>query len=412
MNNNHERAPLSSHLDYYKITMGNVIHEYHPDDEVTFTFKNRALEYPLAQYVDPAELQDRLDDIRERGFSAKEIAYYAGLQASDGTARFSEDYLNSLETLQLPKVEVVYDDEIQDLAIKSTDKWLNVTFWETVIMSEINEIYYTNLVEQNGMSMTDIYREGDARLDAKIATLRANPSIKFADFGTRRRFSATWHEHVIRRLKAEAPEQFIGTSNPWFAYKYDLAPIGTFAHEMPMVYAGISDQEGSNPLAGHNQMLQDWDNTYHGDLSSALTDTFGSEFFFGDMTKDQAEGWTGLRHDSGDPIEFGERAIRFYEDYGIDAHTKTIVFSDGLNIDKIVELNNYFEGRINVVFGWGTSLMNDLGIRANNMVMKATAVNDTPTVKLSDDKGKHTGPDYKVEEYQKLVTEAINYAVA
>lgn len=157
-------------------------------------------------------------------------------------------------------------------------------------------------------------------------------------------------------------------------------------------------------------MLRDWDDTYHGDLSVALTDTFGSEFFFNDFTPDQARTWNGLRHDSGDPIKFGERVIRYYEERGIDPLTKTIVFSDGLDIDTIIQLADRFNGRVKILFGWGTSLMNDLGLPANNIVMKATEVNGTPTVKLSDDEGKHTGPREKVEYYTQKVNEANSLA--
>jgi len=152
-------------------------------------------------------------------------------------------------------------------------------------------------------------------------------------------------------------------------------------------------------------MMDDWYERYGKDLSIALTDTFTSEFFFSDFTKEQAELWRGLRHDSGDPIDFGEQAIKFYESQGVDPKTKTIIFSDGLDIDMIITLADHFDGRINIMFGWGTSLMNDLGVRPNNFVMKPTSVNHTDTVKLSDNVGKHTGPEEQVQRYIRL-TEA------
>ena len=426
--------PLSSGLDYYKLTMGQVIYEQHPNTEVTFTLKNRSSEQPLSEYISPEALQQRLDRIREQGFTSEEIAYYAGLTAQNGNARFTPDYLDYLEQLQLPEVNISINPATNDLDIDSGGKWIDVTFWETVVMSEVNELYYEQLMESHDLGINDLYAEGDRRLNDKIEKLKEYPGIKFADFGTRRRFSTNWHEHVVQRLAQDLPEQFTGTSNPWFAYKYNLAPIGTFAHEMPMVYAGIADAFGKNPLKGHNEMLRDWEDTYHGDLSIALTDTFGSEFFFNDFTSKQAETWNGLRHDSGDPIEFGERAIEFYKKSGVDPTTKTIVFSDGLDVDTIIKLYQHFNGKINVTFGWGTSLMNDLGLPANNMVMKATEVSvptrvDMPDgrdqfgmireadptkgnclayvtrklVKLSDNTGKHTGPECKVKEYQDWV---------
>jgi nicotinate phosphoribosyltransferase len=174
-----------------------------------------------------------------------------------------------------------------------------------------------------------------------------------------------------------------------------------------MVYAAMADANHINPLNGHNQVLQDWDATYKGDLSTALTDTFTSEFFFSDFTPEQAARWKALRHDTGDTLEFGDRAISFYEKLGINPLEKTIVFSDGLTLNTIIELADYFKNRINVTFGWGTTLTNDLGVTTNNFVMKAVRVNNTPTVKLSDVSGKHTGPIEKITQYSEAVTRAI-----
>lgn len=403
--------PVSASLDYYKLTMGDVIYERHPDAEVTFTLKNRNSAQPLSEYVIPDALQARIETIRNNGFSDEEIAYLAGLQAQNSEARFTPAYLDHLATLEMPAVDISIDPTTGDLAVDTTGPWTDVSLWETVVMSEVNELYFQNLMESHDLSLDDLYAEGDRRLNEKITKLQSRPEIKFADFGTRRRFSLGWHEHVVARLKDEMPEQFVGSSNPWFAHKYNLAPIGTFAHEMPMVYAAIADAAGDSPMDGHAQMLRDWQAHYQGDLSIALTDTFGSDFFFADFDDKQAAHWNGLRHDSGDPFEFTETAISRYETAGIDPTSKTIVFSDGLDVDTIIELYDYCKDRIGVMFGWGTNLMNDLGIPANNFVMKATAVDGTPTVKLSDDAGKHTGPEEYVTRYQHAAAERV-YATA
>jgi nicotinate phosphoribosyltransferase len=392
---------LSDGLDFYKLTMGQVALERFPEAEVTFTMKNRAGDFPLSQYVNIETLRTRFNEIAAQGFTPEEIAYFAGLKAQNGDARFDEPYLDFLANLTLTNVDVQLDPETEDLSIHATGPWANVSLLETVVMSEVNEQYYENLLKAQGVTVEDAWTEGDRRLDEKIARLKERPDITFSDFGTRRRFSADWHEHTVARLAKELPNNFVGTSNPWFAYKYDLAPIGTYAHEMPMVYAAMADKEGRDPLNGHTQMMEDWYERYGADLSIALTDTFTSEFFFADFTKEQAEQWHGLRHDSGDPIEFGERAIAFYEENNINPTTKTIIFSDGLDIDKIFELADHFKGRINLMYGWGTSLINDLGFRANNFVMKATNANGVDTVKLSDNEGKHTGPIAQVDRYIK-----------
>jgi nicotinate phosphoribosyltransferase len=192
------------------------------------------------------------------------------------------------------------------------------------------------------------------------------------------------------------------------AHKYGLPPIGTFAHEMPMTYAGLADARGTDIRDSHQHFLQDWYGRYGKDLSIALTDTFTTDFFFSDFTPEQAAHWKGVRHDSGDPYEFGERLIKFYETQGVNAQEKTVVFSDGLDIGQIVGLQKHFEGRIQILFGWGTTLTNDMGIKPLNVVMKATHVRlpatgqAADTVKLSDNPGKHTGPDTQVRRYQQI----------
>jgi nicotinate phosphoribosyltransferase len=305
-------------------------------------------------------------------------------------------------------VNIGYDAELDDLTIDTTGVWPMVTFWETVIMSEVNEAYFENYLVSQNIDPFAVYEEGDRRLSEKIAILRANPDIKFSDFGTRRHFSLRWHKHVLERLNDECPENFLGTSNVEFSNTFGKKPIGTFAHELPMVFAALADARGEDVRQSHNALLKAWFERYGVDSSTALTDTFGTDFFFADFSKDQAANWKGLRHDSGDPFEFGEKALAFYQKSGIDPLTKTIVFSDGLDIDQILAIHDHFKGRINIVFGWGTTLDNDLGIRALNIVMKATHVldartgNEADTVKISDSVGKHIGSLALVGLYQNV----------
>lgn len=401
-----EGGYITAGLDYYKPTMSQLAHEVEPDAEVTFTFKNRGSQR-LMDYVDPTALQQRLDAIRERGWQTAELRYLEELHDSQGMPMFNDHYLDYLATNTIPQVQVQYDQEKDDIALETTGPWALATYWETVVMSEVNEAYFESYMTAHGLNPYEIYDEGDRRLSEKIAVLQANPDIKFADFGTRRHFSLRWQQHVVERLLDECPDSIVGTSNVALANKYGIKPIGTFAHEMPMAYAGLADARGGSAediRGSHNQMLQDWYDFYGKDLSVALTDTFGSEFFFADFTKEQAEAWRGVRHDSGDPVDFGERLIEFYEGKGIDAGNKTVVFSDGLDIGEIVKLQKHFAGRINVMFGWGTTLTNDMGIKPLNVVMKATHVRlpsgaEADTVKLSDNPGKHTGPAWLVDKY-------------
>lgn len=276
-----ETTYLSQGLDYYKATMGQLQYEKHPDTDVTFALKNRS-ENLLSDYVTPEELTERLEAFRH-GWEPHELAYLAGLNNQDGNAQFSEEYLNFLADNPLPAVEISLDER-GDIAARTTGKWPLVTFWETVVMSELNELYFAKKLEREGSSLDDLYAEGDRRLSDKIELLRSRPDIKFADFGTRRRFSYGWHKHVVERLATELPDNFVGTSNIYLAHELGVKPIGTFAHEMPMVYAALADREGRDPLDSHHEMLDDWHELYRGDLSTALTDTFTSEFFFADMS--------------------------------------------------------------------------------------------------------------------------------
>ena len=400
-------AHLSKGLDYYKATMGQLEYVKHPEAEVTFELKNRA-ESNLSEFVRPDELQARLNEL-QNGWRPEELAYLAGLQNQNGNAQFSEEYLDFLADNPLPPSSVGLDER-GDIAVSATGAWPLVTFWETVVMSELNELYFRNKLSAEGRNLEELYAEGDRRLDEKIALLKTRPDIKFADFGTRRRFSYDWQKHVVERVAHELPDNFVGTSNIYLAHELGLNPIGTFAHELPMVYTALEDASGENPLVGHNKVLQDWEELYDNDLSTALTDTFTSEFFFTDLTPEQAKRWKSLRHDSGDPFEFGEHVIEFYQGHGIEPLEKTIVFSDGLDIDMIIRLADYFKDRINVTFGWGTTLTNDLGVKANNFVMKATVVDGRNTVKLSDDEGKHTGDRETIERYKAQVAKHIGRA--
>lgn len=377
---------LLAGLDYYKLTMSQFAFDNHREAQVTFTLKNRNRKQRLLDRMSVAEVQAALGKF-ENGFTATELSY---LQC---WGVFSADYVVYLADNHLPTpIVTVKDDE---LSVEVTGPWPLVSLWETTVMATVNELYFAS---ESGTLKT----EGHRRLGEKILALRTDPTIKLSEFGTRRRFSRAWQETVTRRLQEELPENFVGTSNPSLAVKLSCPPIGTFAHELPMVFGALEEAAGGDPLSAHGEMLDRWFDTYGETLSIALTDTFGSDFFFATFGEERARKWKGLRHDSGDPLEFGERAIAFYEDFGIDPTTKVIVFSDGIDLETIQKIHARFHGRVQLMYGWGTGLTNDLGVKALNIVMKATAVNGVGTVKLSDDLGKHTGAEADVLRYQAL----------
>ena len=398
-----EQALLTSSLDYYKATMSQAAWLREPAAQVTFSLHNRGPER-LLDNVDPRYLTEQLDEAGANGWQESERQYLGSLAINGGDPAFHEQYLTYLKDRPLPAVEVRHDKATDDLAIETTGDWPLVSFWETTVMSAVSELYFKDSLKRHDISLDAVYREGDRRLSEKIAVLRSHPDIKIADFGTRRRFSLDWHDHVVERLATECPDNLVGTSNIGLAHKYNLKPIGTFAHEMPMVYAALADIRGQDVRGSHRRFLEDWYSQYGTEYSIALTDTFGSDFFFQDFTPEQARAWRGVRQDSGDPFVLGERLIRFYKQLGIDPKTKVVVFSDALDFDKIVKLHQRFDRRLAVLDGIGTNLTNDLGMRALNQVMKATHVRipegQASTVKISDDAGKQTGPPDLVHDYQ------------
>jgi nicotinate phosphoribosyltransferase len=329
------------------------------------------------------------------------VHYLRGTNAY-GAGLFSEAYLQFLQALRLPPYELACADGTYTLEFSGL--WSEAIYWETLALSIINELYYrTLLARRSAFEREAIMATGTLRLADKIALLRTRPDITFSDFGTRRRFSRSWQEYVVRVLAQELPGQVLGTSNTAMAMQYGLLPMGTMGHELYMVMPGLMAESHDDAIrASHNRVLQEWWDEYGTGLSIALTDTYGTDFFFRDMTTAQAHAWRGLRQDSGDPIAFGEQAIAFYERHGIDPRDKLIVFSDGLDLGTIIKLADHFAGRVRVSFGWGTNLTNDLGLEALSLVIKVVEANGRRTVKLSDNLAKATGEAHDIARFKRI----------
>jgi nicotinate phosphoribosyltransferase len=386
--------------DFYKFTMGQIIFDKYPDVPVTYSFKNRTANIFLAHHIREAEFRAELDHVRSLRFTPEDCSYLRSILLS-GKPLFSERYLDFLQSLHLPAYEITVTDDNFEINIRGT--WAEAIYWETLVLSILNELYYRSLLEKMQSGTDAAWKEGLRRLEQKIALVKARPQIAFSDFGTRRRFSRAWHDTLTQKLCTEVPKsQFMGTSNVYFAWKYSLSPIGTMAHEMFMVMSGVMHDTDEAIRASHNRVLQDWWDYYGFDLSIALTDTYGSDFFFRDLSREQARNWKGLRQDSGDPVAFGEKALRFYESRGIDPREKLIVFSDGLDIESIYRLSEHFSGRIRTAFGWGTNLTNDLGFGALSLVVKVVEACGHGTVKLSDNLAKAIGTPEDIEQFKRI----------
>ncbi len=392
---------LTSRIDFYKPNMSQLAYEQHGDAQVTFTFKDRG-NIPLAEYVNRDEIAERFDQIITEGFDASEVDYLRTIPNPNKKDEqlYSEKYLGYLAASKLPEVQVERRDNT--LNIHSTGEWPLVTYAETAVMGEVTEMYFYNYLKAKNIDVTEVWAEGDRRLSEKIAMLKAHPEIKLMEFGTRRHFSVAWHQHVLERLLTECPENILGTSNLFMADYYGIKPMGTSAHEMDMGYGGLAGDDDELLARMHGTMLDDWYARYGARLTTALTDTYGAKFFFDDLGEERAQKIMSYRQDSGDPFEFGQYALDRLKQLNVDPREKTFIFSDGLDIPTCIKLYERYGHQANVVFGVGTDLTNDLGLKALNIVMKLTAINGRPTVKLSDFETKATGPEDEIERYRRV----------
>ena len=271
-------------------------------------------------------------------------------------------------------------DESGELQIVVDGPLFSAMQFEIFLLEIVNEVYFRMKYDYETLR-----KSAEEKLDKKIKALNDGTyTFRFAEFGCRRRLSREWEDVVVRRL-AQETDKCVGTSNVYLAMKYNLTPIGTYAHEYVQMYQGIDEI----PLAytNHYAML-DWYDEYQGDNGTALTDTITTDLFLRDFNRAMVNNYTGVRHDSADPYEWGEKIIRHYESYGVDPKTKLLLFSDSLDFDRAQALYDYFSGRTKVSFGIGTFCSNDTCEKALNIVIKLQYVNGRPVAKLSDAPGK------------------------
>jgi nicotinate phosphoribosyltransferase len=364
--------------DLYKFTMWQTMLHRHPQTQAEYTFVCRnEPAYPLADLVD--EVNAQLDHLCSLNYRADELAYL-------GSWRFMKsDFIDFLRIFHFQR-EFISARAVGDkLEIVASGPQVHVMAFEIYVLAIVNELYFRRF------DQTAALKEGRKRLAAKIERLREFERLpqrrhpfEFFDFGVRRRFSGDWQREVVATFKREVPRFFKGCSNVLYARDLDLVPIGTMAHEYLQTYQTL----GVRLRDFQRAALEDWVQEYRGDLGTALTDVVGMDAFLGDFDLYFAKLFDGLRHDSGDPKVWGEKALAHYEKLRIDAHTKRLVFSDGLDFEKSIRLYNHFADRAQLGFGIGTNLTNDMGLRTLHVVMKLTQANRQPVAKLSDSPGK------------------------
>ena len=280
--------------------------------------------------------------------------------------------------------------------------------WEIPALAVIMELRSRTVLKGLGrFELQVLYARAMTKLWEKVEQLQPITNLQLADFGTRRRHSYLWQDWCVQAMSEGLGTNFRGTSNCRIAMMREIEAIGTNAHELPMVYAALAESDEALRQAPYN-VLADWQDEHDGNLRIILPDTFGTKGFL-DRAPDWLAGWTGIRVDSGDPATGAETAINWWQSRGEDPRQKLVIFSDGLDVAKIIELHAQFDGRVRVSFGWGTMLTNDFkglvegdALAPFSLVCKAVSANGRPTVKLSDNPNKAMGPIDEIARYKRV----------
>ncbi|AVF06747.1 nicotinate phosphoribosyltransferase [Acinetobacter baumannii] len=368
--------------DLYKFTMLQVVLHKFPQTHSVYHFRCRNLEdtvYPLVDILD--DLNEQLDHLCNLKYKEDELQYLRKLRF------IKSDFVDYLELFQLKRrfIHASIDEEGR-LDIRIEGPMVQAMMFEIFVLAIVNELYFSRI------KTDEVWAEGERRLQAKLeliqqyekAQLPNDPPFLVSDFGTRRRYSFEWQKHVVAAFHNTVPNVFRGTSNVLLAKELNITPIGTMAHEFLQAFQALDVRLRDFQKAA----LETWVQEYRGDLGIALTDVVGMDAFLRDFDLYFAKLFDGLRHDSGDPYEWGDKAYAHYRKLKIDTKTKMLTFSDGLNLPKAWELHQYFKDRFQVSFGIGTNLTNDMGQTPLNIVLKLVECNGQSVAKISDSPGK------------------------
>ena len=381
--------------DLYKFSMGQVIYHKFPTYETTWTFKCRNDDVRFtADMVE--EIREQIRAYCELSFQEDELEYLLTIPW------FRTSYVDFLRLWHPRYEDFVIDDQADcGLRIEASGTWLNTSMYEIPTLAIVNEVYFKMQYDY-----AHLIEEFTRRADEKCRLIQDGTYkiSTFSEFGLRRRLSAEAQEAIVKKLAEIKTEEstFIGTSNVALAKKYGLKAVGTMAHEWIMC-VGQGNRK-HNPAYSNWYSMEAWVREYGILNGIVLTDTITTDCFLRDFQLTYATLFSGARHDSGDPIEWGEKMIAHYEKLGIDPRQKTLLFSDSLNFEKADQIHSHFEGRALVAFGIGTYLSNDTDVKPLNIVMKTTACNGQDVAKISDTPGKGMCKD---PEYIKYLERSI-----
>lgn len=374
--------------DLYKFTMNQLFLYKHPDLSGDYYFKCRNKDVIFTQEM-YEEIYRQIDHLCTLRFTNEELEYLNSIPF------LKKNYIEFLRMWRPCREYVKVWLDNGELHIIVSGPLFSAMQFEIYLLEIVNETYF-----RMQYNYDDLLKSAREKLEENIKAFKDGKyNFKFAEFGCRRRLSREWEDEVVHRFATET-NAMVGTSNVYLAYKYNLKPIGSYAHEAVQCYQGISNI----PIAyGNYYMMEDWYDLYRGaaGLGTALTDTLTTDLFLVDFDKAKASTFDGVRHDSGDPFEWGEKIIEHYKSLRIDPKSKTLLFSDSLNFDKAQTIYNHFKNKIGVSFGIGTFVSNNTNVPALNIVLKLQYVNGRPVAKLSDDDGKTMCQDENYVHYLK-----------
>ncbi len=392
--------------DFYKLLMCQSVFRNKPQTDVVFSLINRSNHVPLARLIDEGELREQLDHIRSLRLSRGESTWLRGNTFYGKRQMFRPDFMEWFENLRLPPYHLERKGDQYELTFEG--KWHEVMLWEIPALAVLMELRSRAVLnDMRRFELQVLYARAMTRVWEKIAQLRTIEGLGIADFGTRRRHSFLWQDWCVQAMIEGLGSSFTGTSNCLIAMRREVEAIGTNAHELPMVYSALAEDDAALAQAPYD-VLSDWHEEHDGNLRIILPDTYGTKGFL-DRAPDWLAGWTGIRVDSGDPATGAKIAIDWWKSRGEDPTQKRVIFSDGLDVDKIRELHAQFADQTNVSFGWGTLLTNDFrelvpndALAPFSLVCKAVSANGYPTVKLSDNPEKAMGPAEQIERYKRV----------
>jgi nicotinate phosphoribosyltransferase len=417
-NHNWKLDPIVRSLldtDFYKLLMLQFIWKNFPKVPVTSEVLNRTVKMRLADRVGAAALVEQMEHVRQLRFRKSELVWLAGNTFYGTRSIFEPAFLEWLEyDFRLSDYEV--SEAEGQLVLRFSGLWTEVTMWEVYSLAIVSELKTRSaLAELTELELDVLYARAKTRLWDKIEKLRWLKGLRVSDFGTRRRHSFLWQEYCVQAMRVSLnrprEERFTGTSNTALAYKHDLEAIGTNAHELPMAMAAMASRGSDDELReSQYKVLELWQRSYGGSLLIMLPDTFGTTQFLEGAPEWVAD-WTGQRIDSKDPVIAGDEYIEWLTSRKRDPEKKRLIASDGLDVDDIVRLHEYFSGRIRFSAGWGTLLTNDFRgchprgedtLAPLSLVCKLTSADGVPTVKLSDNARKAVGPEDLVARYRRV----------